>query len=1113
MSDIDTLARADAASRMRALTDLDATLLVEAGAGSGKTSVLAGRIALLLAAGRDPASIAAISFTEASASELRERLERFVTALCRNEVPRDLAAALPKGLSAAQHAALTQAAARIDALACTTIHGFCRMLLTPWPVEARTDPGATVADAGEAALLFDETLQDVLRERLAGDTAGDDALAALFLFDDGKPEELIAGFAQMLRQHRGAKLPQAPDLKRAFATLQKAVTALRLFAVGVPTCEPDTKDIAAGLADLVTGLPDGAVGEIAQLLALLRLPVPEACATKAGGFQAYQKKGAWKAALRGRGSKAEADCLNDEATGLYDDCKIAHADLCSAAAGTLLARLAPDLQAIVDRFQETKRAAGLLDFDDLLHGARGLLAGNPGVRAALASRFRHVLVDEFQDTDPVQAEILWRLCGDPPAGDTDAPWAAWQLRDGALFLVGDPKQAIYRFRGADVATYVRARDALRAGSPGNVLEIGRNFRSVAPILEWVNKRFAAPLGAPDQPGFAPLFSTATALGERASVCALDIAADDTSAAGLRDAEAEQVAETCRRLIGAFVVRGPEGTMRPCRAGDIALLAPTGTDLWRYERALEDRLLPVATQAGKGFFHRQEVQDLIGLAGALADPRDTLALGALLRGPLVGLTEEALLDVLEALPPAADGRRAGLHLWLPLLDIADAVLRETMRILQGLARRARATTPYVLLAQAVEELRVRPVLRQRLGRGAERALANVDAFLEMARGWETRGLGAFALAVRTQWQEETRAQEARPDAEQEAVSLITMHAAKGLEWAVVIPVNTSGGTISPRPPVLDRETGLLHARILRVDPPGSAGALAGEAAQTALERQRLWYVAATRARDLLLLPRFECKLSDSAWSAAVPLEVHTLLAFDPAGLPAPILPGHKDEANGQDAATFTTEAELIAARVTRMVRVTPSRAEAGEAEPEPEILVAADQPEPPSLPQGGRGRGLVLHKLMEEVLTGETDDSDAALRVRAAELTATCPEPVNGADPAELAASVLRTLALPDVKAVRASLVPEFMVNAAFSSAAISGADSEQVVLGIADAVALSPAGNPELVIDWKSDVAPDVAAVAGYAAQVRTYLGATGAEKGLVVFMTSGRIVRVDLGR
>ncbi len=1105
MSSVATLARSDAASRLRALTDLDATLLVEAGAGSGKTSVLAGRIALLLAAGRAPESIAAISFTEASASELRERVERFVMALCRNEVPRDLAAALPKGLTAAQHAALMQAASRIDALACTTIHGFCRMLLTPWPVEARTDPGATVADAGEAALLFDETVQEVLRERLASDTAGDDALAALFLLDEGKPEELIAGFAQMLRQHRGATLPPAPDLEGACAALRQAVAALQVFVDGVPICEPLIKEVAEGLEDLLTGLPDGAAGDIARLLALLYLPVPQACSTAAGAFAAYRKKGAWQTTLGGRGSKAEADRLNDEATALYAACKTGHAELRAAAAGTLLARLAPDLQAIVDRFQETKRAAGLLDFDDLLHGARDLLAGNPAVRAALAGRFRHVLVDEFQDTDPVQAEILWRLCGDAPAGHTDAPWTDWRLRDGALFLVGDPKQAIYRFRGADVATYVRARDALRAGAPDNVLAIGCNFRSVEPILEWVNERFAAPLGAPGQPGFAPLFSTAAALDERASVCALDIEAAETNAASLRDAEADQVAETCRRLIGAFAVRGSDGTTRPCRAGDIALLAPTGTDLWRYERALEDRFLPVATQAGKGFFRRQEVQDLIALAGALADARDTLALGALLRGPLVGMTEEALLDALEAVPPAADGRPARLNLWLPIVNVAEPVLRETLEILQGLARRARATTPYVLLAQAVEEMRVRPVLRQRFGRGAERALANVDAFLEMARGWETRGLGAFARAIRTQWQEETRTQEARPDAEQEAVSLITMHAAKGLEWAVVIPVNTSGGVFGPRPPVLDRATGLLHARILGVDPPGCAAALADETAQMGLERQRLWYVAATRARDLLLLPRFAAKLSDSAWSAAVPLEVRTLPAFDQAGLPPSVLPVHTEEANGQDAATFTTEAGLITARATRLVRVTPSRAESGEADPEPVVLDAADQPEPPPLPQGGRGRGLVLHKLMEEVLTGETGDTEAALRVRAAELAATCPEPVDDADPAELAASVLRTLALPDVNAVRASLVPEFNV-----CAAAAGDAGEEVVLGIADAVALSAGGAPEMVIDWKSDVAPDAAAIAGYAAQVRTYLRATGAARGLVVFMTSGRMVRVD---
>ena len=238
---------------------------------------------------------------------------------------------------------------------------------------------------------------------------------------------------------------------------------------------------------------------------------------------------------------------------------------------------------------------------------------------------------------------------------------------------------------------------------------------------------------------------------------------------------------------------------------------------------------------------------------------------------------------------------------------------------------------------------------------------------------------------------------------------------------------------------------------------------------------------------------------------MPLEVRTLPAFDPAGLPPSVLPVHTEEANGQDAATFTTEAGLIAARATSLVRVTPSRAETGAAEPEPVVLDAADQPEPPALPQGGRGRGLVLHKLMEEVLTGETGDTEAVLRVRAAELAATCPEPVDNADPDELAASVLRTLALPDVTAVRTSLVPEFTV-----CAAAAGDAGEEVVLGIADAVALSPSGVPEMVIDWKSDVAPDAALIAGYAAQVRTYLRATGAARGMVVFMTLGRVVGVD---
>lgn len=164
----------------------------------------------------------------------------------------------------------------------------------------------------------------------------------------------------------------------------------------------------------------------------------------------------------------------------------------------------------------------------------------------------------------------------------------------------------------------------------------------------------------------------------------------------------------------------------------------------------------------------------------------------------------------------------------------------------------------------------------------------------------------------------------------------------------------------------------------------------------------------------------------------------------------------------------------------------------------------DLPEAGALPRGGRGRGLVLHKLMEEVLTGETDTADATLRGRAAELVATCPGPASDCHPAELAATVLRTLALPDVAAVRHKLVPEFGV-----AAMNADADGTQVIVGTADAVALAADGTPELVIDWKSDVMPDATTAAGYVAQVRAYLAASGAPAGLIVFMTTGTVLRV----
>ena len=218
--------------------------------------------------------------------------------------------------------------------------------------------------------------------------------------------------------------------------------------------------------------------------------LPRGCEKQDGGWKAYRQKGKWQAAAKASRSQATAERLNEDATACYAACKEAHEAAKSYAAGRILHRLAGDLREVLDRFAALKRGAALIDFDDLMVKARDLLAGNDTVRAALAARYTAVLVDEFQDTDRLQCEILWRLCAAAP--DPARPWTEWSPRPGALFLVGDPKQAIYRFRGADVRSYLEVRDRLVGLDAGAKLEITQNFRSLGPILDWVNARFRGP---------------------------------------------------------------------------------------------------------------------------------------------------------------------------------------------------------------------------------------------------------------------------------------------------------------------------------------------------------------------------------------------------------------------------------------------------------------------------------------------------------------------------------------------------------------------------------------------------------------------------------------------
>jgi ATP-dependent exoDNAse (exonuclease V) beta subunit len=1103
-----TAVLSDAAARRRALTDLTSTMLVQAGAGSGKTSLMGGRVVALLASGVRPKHIAAVSFTEKAASELLERILRLMEEALSGSIGHDLRPGFPDGLTPVQLSNLEAARAELNELNCTTIHGFAQRLIKPYPVEANIDPGAALLDPVDAGLLFDDLFDGWIRQKLGGEDGG--VIADLVAFEPDQVVATLREIAGKLKDHRHAHVAQVSLGSDPCGAFQGAAAQFKAFLDGAGCHEPESHAIHDGFEEMLVDMGKlTGKSEIEAAIGVIRHDVwPEAVFTKSGGFKAYNKKGKWQGVAT---SKAEGERLSIEGKELYQACAEGFEAVRQAAAACLLGPLVDEVRPLVADYQAAKRNAAALDFDDLIHAARDMLAGHDQIRLALADRYRAILVDEYQDTDPVQTEVFTRLAGEPPAGRPDAPLEEWGWRPGGLFLVGDPQQAIYRFRGADVTSYVAARERMKALSLDSIITIGVNFRSVRSILEWVNERFLEPLGAAGQPGFSRLDHFHDDHGRGPAVASLPIQMPEGKAEDVRDAEAAAVSDFCSRIVGRYIVSDRKtGEPRLCAPGDIALLAPMGTDLWRYEAALEEIGLSVATQAGKGLFRRQEVQDLIALARVLVDGRDSLALGALLRGPLVGLTDEELLDIADALP-REEGRG------LPFLrrdtdpeHVAHPLANRVLRKLQSLASIARRTTPYEALSQAVDELEVRAIIRARYTGDPERALANVDRFIDMSAPYAVRGMRAFADAMKAAWADNNRVAEGRPDGEEQSVSIITMHSAKGLQWPVVIPVNTRSQFMPPPQLIFEVTSGRMSRKLFSVTPAGHDEVAAVFEANVAAERVRLWYVATTRAEDLLLIPHFSEPAKSNQWGSVLELALDALPAF-------PIEdydPQRYDHLAGAD----NTQTKEIFAADTMLIRerktvswITPSKHDemprTAMVVEEDEGLRVDEEDERPIV-QGSRRRGVILHKLMEEVLGGELADDGEALKARAGDLAGQLlPRGMTleeaALDQSELAASVARTLALPEVSSIRSRLFPEAPVAASFENGEISA------TYGVADAVAVTEAGAIDIVLDWKSDVDPDTRVINGYRAQVADYLRTVGAKHGMIVFMTSGKVVEI----
>ena len=238
-------------------------------------------------------------------------------------------------------------------------------------------------------------------------------------------------------------------------------------------------------------------------------------------------------------------------------------------------------------------------------------------------------------------------------------------------------------------------------------------------------------------------------------------------------------------------------------------------------------------------------------------------------------------IIWALPRAEDDpeKLPRLDLGVDASNIPHPLARSTIEKLQTLYRNTNSTTPHDLLSQAVDALRVRPILLERHRGQAERALANVDLYLSLTTAFGVRGLRAFAETMTAAWSDEAKAVEGRPDAQEEAVVLYTMHAAKGLEWPIVVPINTMTGIMAPESAVTDRDSNIFYCPVFGVKPVGYDAARDVEKAELDRERIRLWYVAATRARELLVLPRLDVVQSKSAWISLLDLSLSDLPALD------------------------------------------------------------------------------------------------------------------------------------------------------------------------------------------------------------------------------------------
>jgi ATP-dependent helicase/nuclease subunit A len=806
----------DAKQRERIRTDLDSNLCVEAGAGTGKTTVLVARIVEILRRGHATVDeIAVMTFTEAAAAELSARV--------RQELE-DALAETPDGQDRERIHAALQGLHRAHV---ETIHAFATSLLRERPVEAGIDPGFEVLDDLAAQVSFDEAYSEWLLGMLAQE----------------QPEIVPA-------IRRGFDLEQIRQLVRAIHRF-RSLLPLRYDTAADPNVQRFGEELARSAVELRELLPRAADDEngfadMERLLAFAdRISAADGDEALVEGAILFNPPKLKPTAGTQASWDAKDDCRRCKE--LRREVRDALNELQAGLRTSAIAAMLPLAATFVTAYEEKRKADGKADFDDLLEWARDLLATSADARDYFRGRFRTILVDEFQDTDPVQAEIALCIASDDKPGKN---WLGLRPRPGSLTVVGDPKQSIYRFRRADIAVY----DAVRHGPlDGGEVQLVQNFRSVGGVLSWVNETFDRVLVEREgvQPANTPLVTgTAVLPDEALSVCVVHGEPQDRAAA-VRAEEARLLASTVRRAIDeAWLVRDRStGKSRPARYGDAAVLVPRRTELDTYVDAFTRAEIPLRAEGGRAFFQRQEVRDLSNLLQAIDDPLDQVALIASLRSVALACSDEEIY-----LHTAAGNR---LDFRLNTEGSPDSI-KQAMALLKDLHDLRSRVSLAQLVRAALEKTRLVEITLA--GWNGAQAAANLVKLGDQARAFSASGAGglrAFARWLAQQRGGSDVSEASVTEETDDVVRLLTIHSAKGLEFPIVALANLSGRPRTNVTPVPDRTRHKLNIRIKAGDAefktPGFDAAWTAEESQQDAEDKRLLYVAATRARDHLIVP--------------------------------------------------------------------------------------------------------------------------------------------------------------------------------------------------------------------------------------------------------------------